>query len=390
MTILLRPERFRNTEAEINSEEDSCGFLLHGRIPSLDGLRALAVLLVLITHASQTRGFPRIGLPSNVLSRNDIGVEIFFVISGFLITTLMLRERQRTGALDVRAFYFRRILRILPAYCTFLIVVGCVEAMGHAPSITQYDWISALTYTVNFRRHPAWEIGHIWSLSIEEHFYLIWPAVVFTGIAFARFITATLLIGCFILRWMILFFAPRYSPMAELWTFTRLDTIAFGCALALLAWNYPWRQKLNRASEKTSLILLGAGTLVISNYVLSVRSAKYAIGIGYSLHAFLISYLLWCAIQRPSSYVGRVLAHPLIASIGIGSYSLYLWQQIFLVPQHHDMMRSFPQNILFACLAALVSYRYVERPFLGIKNRNAIPKGLPAEPSDLPIISAKP
>jgi peptidoglycan/LPS O-acetylase OafA/YrhL len=244
-----------------------------GRIPSLDGLRAVAVLLVLVAHGCQTAGFPKIPWIQWFGVRCAFGVEVFFVISGFLITSLLLRERQRSGRIDVKGFYVRRTLRILPAYACYLAVIWVMWMAGGA-TLGRRDWIAACTYTMNFLSHPAWEVGHTWSLSIEEHFYLIWPVAMLIGSAFALRAGVFFAVGCFVLRWVVMFVAPKYTPMAELWTFTRLDTISFGCLLALLTWHAPWRSALDRLCAIRWIVPAGVFGLLVSVFGLSVSALR--------------------------------------------------------------------------------------------------------------------
>lgn len=340
--------------------------LSRGRIPSLDGLRAVAVAMVLLAHACQTHGFPGTPLTRRIFMHGAIGVEVFFVISGFLITTLMLREMDRTGGVSIKSFYVRRILRIIPAYACFLGVILLLNVAGRV-HLQRRDWAAALTYTVNFVHAPTWEIGHVWSLSIEEHFYLMWPLVmVIGGALFARYLAAGLLVVCFAARWAVMLLAPGYTPMAELWTFTRLDTIACGCLLALIAWHAPGRAWLNRLAARSWLVGMAFVALVAS-LALSSISAKFSVGIAYTANSLLIAFLMWCAIDRHGSRLGRILNHKALIAVGVGSYSLYLWQQIFLNPHGNAFINQFPQNILFASAAAVISYSLIELPFLRLK-----------------------
>jgi peptidoglycan/LPS O-acetylase OafA/YrhL len=357
----------------LNSSPDSRVSLpmSHGRIPSLDGVRAIAVALVLLAHACQTHGFPATNFIRRVGMRGAIGVEVFFVISGFLITTLMLREMERTGAVKVKAFYTRRILRILPAYASFMVVLFLLSVVGPV-QLLHRDWIGALTYTVNFLHAPTWEIGHIWSLSIEEHFYLIWPLVIVIGGAVAaRRVAMFFIVACFVFRWLVLLAFPRsLVPMADLWTFTRLDTIAFGCLLALSVWDAPGRQALDRLASRNSFVLAGA-TALAASMIFSSFSAKFAIGIAYTINSASIAFLLWCAVRRNESLIGRLLNGRVLVMVGVGSYSLYLWQQIFLNPHKDAFINRFPQNLIFACAAAATSYLLIEKPFLRLKDRSS-------------------
>jgi peptidoglycan/LPS O-acetylase OafA/YrhL len=302
-------------------------------------------------------------------SRGPVGVDVFFVLSGFLITTLMLRELSRTGRISIRAFYIRRFLRIIPAYATLLFVVFVLERGGWS-ELTSRDWIAASTYTVNFLQHPAWEIGHVWSLSIEEHFYLAWPLLMATTAGLmGRRAALFAMIFCFVARWVIILFAPAYIPMAELWTFTRIDGIATGCLLAFLAWDATWRARLDRFGSNNWAVAAVASCLLAS-LVLS-RSGKFSVGVAYTLNACCIALLCWAIVQRSDSLLGRLFNHWSVRWIGVASYSLYLWQQLFLDHGKDSLLCSFPQNVVFAFAAALLSHWVVEKPFLKLKARFA-------------------
>jgi peptidoglycan/LPS O-acetylase OafA/YrhL len=138
-------------------------------IPSLDGLRAISISLVLLAHASLFPDFPkRLELTSHFAL---LGVRVFYVISGYLITTLLLRELTRSPRIDLRRFYFRRTLRIFPPYYVFLGCVALAGAMGIL-SMGGARWIPAVTYTSNILSTGSWFIGHSWTLSMEEQFYI--------------------------------------------------------------------------------------------------------------------------------------------------------------------------------------------------------------------------
>lgn len=338
-------------------------WLDHGRIPALDGLRAVAVLVVLVSHVQLTRGFPAVGFTRVIDRVGTVGVDVFFVLSGFLITSLLCREVERTHHVSLRAFYARRALRILPAYVSFLVFVGALSMSGRA-DIARRDWLAAATYTVNFRAHPAWELGHIWSLSIEEHFYLLWPPlfallprraaiVALTGVLFAEPI----------LRAGLLFWSPALASDMELWTFTRLDPIAAGCLLALLSRSHAGFEWLNRMARYWPV---AAGLLALA-LAGSLVSGKFDVDVAPSLIALSLALLVWAAVKAAP----RWLEAPALITIGIGSYSLYLWQEVFLNPRRAEWWTRFPQNLLFVVLFAVISYRVIERPFLRMKARKA-------------------
>ena len=148
------------------------------RIPSLDGWRAVSIIYVLCSHCPISEGFPAHLKPFFKLIFDDghLGVRCFFVISGFIITLLLLREQEKNGKIDLKKFYIRRCLRIFPVYYSFLFVVWLLQ------NTTQFSqptvvWLQNLTFTTGFG-FPAifsWPTWHLWSLAVEEQFYLIWP-----------------------------------------------------------------------------------------------------------------------------------------------------------------------------------------------------------------------
>src|ERR1700733_3368995 len=153
------------------------------RLPSLDGLRAVAISFVLLGHASHTALFPQAW--KSVLARlpalGHFGVELFFVISGFVITHSLANEERDNDTVSLRAFYVRRVLRILPPVAAYLLFVFVLQAAG-AIDLDRVEWVAALTFTRNFCA-GHWITGHLWSLAVEEQFYLLWPFM----FAFARF-----------------------------------------------------------------------------------------------------------------------------------------------------------------------------------------------------------
>lgn len=352
-----------------------------GQIPGLDGLRAVAVILVLMTHACQTAGFPRWTMFRSMLLRGEIGVDIFFVISGFLITTLLLRELERAGEVNLKRFYLRRGLRIMPAYLCLLAVVAIGQSTGYFQLRTR-DWIAASTYTMNFLHHPTWALGHCWSLSIEEHFYLLWPFVLFAGGAVWGWrVGLCWVAGCWLIRCAIAFGASHYlfpassewssvtltTQMAENWTFTRLDTITLGSLLALACRSVQGRAWLDWATRPWFVALY---LFVMAGAILSARSAKFNLCVAYTLNGVCITLLVWWLVQSKGT-ISRILSHPLLRTVGYGSYSLYLWQQLFLYPRHAGWIHQFPQNLGLVFIAAFLSFWLIERPMNQLKDRVA-------------------
>jgi len=145
------------------------------RLPSLDGWRALSILMVLGAHTTHTTGFPEELRPLFLwVFDGALGVRFFFCISGFLITYLMLQEAERTGRMSLRDFYVRRTLRILPVYFLYLAVLLGLQCTTPL-KLTAGEWAASLTFTADFAS-GQWLNGHLWSLAVEEQFYLLWRA----------------------------------------------------------------------------------------------------------------------------------------------------------------------------------------------------------------------
>jgi peptidoglycan/LPS O-acetylase OafA/YrhL len=149
-----------------------------GHIPSLNGWRAVAISLVMLDHARFTMGFPQDRIPNwsrIFFEQGNLGVRIFFVLSGFLITHLLLREAERLGSFSRRGFYIRRCLRILPVYFVYLGILAGLIALNVYGHEEASSWLGALTFTRNMVGPVSSYTGHFWSLAVEEQFYLIWP-----------------------------------------------------------------------------------------------------------------------------------------------------------------------------------------------------------------------
>ena len=201
---------------------------MNDRIPSLDGLRALSICCVLFAHLCGTRGFLPVASTRFTGDLGNLGVRIFFVISGFLITGLLLKEH-RGGGISLKRFYLRRTLRIFPAAFLFIGVAACLFPLRSG------DLAHALTYTSNYHPVHAWTMGHLWSLSVEEQFYLLWPAVVLLlAPVGAKWAALAAVVAAPLLRTVAYFhLGMSNEAVGEQFQFA-MDAIAAGCLLALL------------------------------------------------------------------------------------------------------------------------------------------------------------
>ena len=328
------------------------------RIPALDGLRALSITCVLLSHLTEIGSLPGHDMVHRVFGDlGNLGVRIFFVISGYLITRLMIEERRKSGTVSLRAFYVRRAFRILPP-CYALLAVLLAASLIHAR-----DLIPALTYTANYTFHsyPFW-VQHLWSLSVEEQFYLIWPAVfVLLGTGRAARISWMCLLAVPIIRLAEQAFAPHWYAVTINHTFeTTCDALATGCLLALVQERLLEQRWYARLLFSPAVYLLPVGIMMISALCVHPRFAQ---AVGYSALNLLIAMCVHRAMMRPEGIGGRLLNWGPVAYVGVLSYSLYLWQQVFIHPGS-----VFPLNVLGALVAAVLSYYVVEKPAHRMRN----------------------
>lgn len=320
------------------------------RIPSLDGLRAIAITLVIGAHAAQ-RGAPWIPpRPAGYLNfLSFVGVKIFFVLSGFLITSLLLAELRSTGTLSLRGFYWRRTLRIFPAMYVFLIVIGVGYLIGivriHGDS--PFKIVSAAAYVSDYIPLTGWPLHHTWSLSVEEQFYLLWPAALLvSGLRKAWILPVGLILLALVSR-AVSFDEFRFDSVS--------DSLAVGCLVAI--YRTPLESALLRAWPSVIrgkiLILLPILLLPLANPYSRHPYFSYLVGIPL-LNAALGIAMLGVIVQPPAW-----LNTPPMVGLGRLSYSLYLWQQPWVTDPRSGWLW-----LPAALLCAWLSFRFIERPVI--------------------------
>jgi len=336
------------------------------RIPSLDGLRAISIALVLFSHLAGTGGFPISAAAANPWSLGNFGVTVFFVISGFLITGLLLDELKRTDRIRLGRFYFRRTLRIFPPYFALLLLLAAGNALGWV-GVTRADLLHGATYTSNYYDARSWLVGHTWSLSVEEQFYLLWPAV----LLFARTRRAVLIAAATILlvpvirvaEWELL---PSVAHGVGYRFETIADALAAGCLLACV------RPRLHQSAVYMRALTSPAFVLVPVVAVLANLTHDHpllAFGAAMTVINLCIALCIdWC-VTFHQGRIGRVLNAAPLVFVGWISYSLYLWQQPFLNRESIHATAQFPLNVGLTIVAALGSYYIVERPSLQLRKR---------------------
>lgn len=339
---------------------------LAGRhLPALDGLRALAVFTVIVYH------FGISAVPG------DLGVSAFFVLSGFLITWLLLKEHRATGTIGVRQFYVRRVLRIFPAYYAFLAVSFAIDyARGHpwAPGVR---W-SAVLYGVNYytalHGPPPSSIAHAWSLGIEEQFYLLWPlllgGLLARGTRLAARVVAVLIAA--VVTWRCALLVGARVDHAYLYNAfdTRFDNLAVGCLLALCADAPAFQAVTARLTRSAVAPLVTLALLVASR---TGFGPAYHYTLGFTVDAVLVAVLIVQLLQLHGAGLWSWLESAPARFLGTISYPLYLWHAWGLTVGHHvhgaGAVGEFGAGVFASILAASGSYYAIERPFLAWKRR---------------------
>ncbi len=339
---------------------------LRRRLPSLDGLRALAISLVVVGHAHATAGAPpTLARVAAWLPSGHVGVELFFVISGFIITYLLNRELARDGSVSLAGFYYRRVFRILPALGLYLICVAGAQAVG-AVSLSPYEWLTSLTFTRNFMRGDGeWIIGHLWSLSVEEQFYVFWPVLFALVTPRARYLVAGALVALAPLARGLLI-ATHHAGFANNALISNVDFLMAGAALGLATSQRSHAVRPTKAFMMRVLAIGGSAALI----ALEQRFPSLLVhSLSPTLRALLFAVLIYSVVFAPSGWFVKLLNLRPIAFLGTISYSLYLWQQAFLVKEGYyglslGALTSFPWNLCVSVLLAFLSFRFFEQPAL--------------------------
>jgi peptidoglycan/LPS O-acetylase OafA/YrhL len=340
--------------------------LSSSRIPALDGLRAIAVFLVIFYH------FTYVWIPAS------LGVLAFFVLSGFLITWLLLKENEKSGTVSISGFYKRRALRIFPAfYCYWGGWLFLLLVTGH--KVCWPDVMSAFFYVSNYYQglfHPAGSyVTHTWSLAIEEQFYLLWPVSFYFGRHNLKRLSWCLagLIGSVWVYRLVLSLVFHVNQAYIYRAFdTRIDHLLVGCLTAVIVKRGVLRPLWRAISAKSYLPLLTIGLLSASSYY-TVSSTLYRDVVGFAIEPLLVAVLMIQLIifsqttawgwfdSKPMRYLGQI------------SYSLYLYHPAmgYMVFKRLAWLAAWERvgvALLVTIAMASASYYFIEKPFLRLKD----------------------
>ena len=346
----------------------------HGRIVALDGLRCLAVALVIAGHGVDAYWPDQAGaIWLAPLLNASLGVRLFFVLSGFLITSLLLREQQRRGEIDWQAFVLRRSLRIWPALYAYLLVMLLLSQAG-VLAISHGQFIAAGTFTWNYASiwiregtsQGSWFLGHLWTLALEQQFYLAWPlAIVALGWRRAGRLALVVPLLLPLLRVLWYFAVPAQRGLLGMMFHTAIDSILIGCAFALHQQRIRGWMAANPWAFPAALLFVFLVSPVIASLV-----RPYAVTVGFGLDAIGCGLLILAA-QHPLTAGARrwaaLLSRPWLVFFGTISYGLYLWQQPFLTAWNTTLSGRFPFCLVVILACAVISFFWIETPGLRAK-----------------------
>ena len=336
----------------------------------LNGLRAISVFLVIAMHLQSydffkeyhlIRFWPFLG--------GNAGVNLFFCISGFLITEILIRQKL-ANKLSLKVFIIRRTLRIFPLYYFFLAIVLLLTLL-HVITVSKVTLLASAFYFSNFLpvTHISTVLGHTWSLAVEEHFYLLWP-IIFIKCTI-KAIGKIILLGvalCILAYFIIICFGSGTLFRLYQFTIPAILPILFGSYLAYFK-NFSYK-KFEKMFSGFSFIIPVIAFLIIVLFP-SINSIFFPL-FNSVVYFFMIGYL----VQYQNSRVTNFLEYPALAYIGKISYGLYIWQGFFIGSGSHiDIVifgctiSKFPINLCLTFIFSVLSYHFFEQKFLKLKDR---------------------
>ncbi len=348
-------------------------------IKGFDGLRAFSIILVVFTHLgfwSSISANEFILILVSILN-GSTGVYIFFSISGFLITTILLKEKEKKGFVTIKNFYIRRFLRLLPAIIIFYFVLEMIMILGYLP-LNNIAMLFSISYLYNFvpAKFYIGELGHTWSLGVEEQFYILWPFIIhFFSKNTVIIISSILLLSCLVLPhfFYLIHFNHNmkdFTLQKVFWDTNRfyipaIGPIMLGAIIGCL--NYSTKI-FNIISKKKFFLLIAiiifCSQLYLPNFILIIIPQNI-------LKGFATSLILVYIYNNQEGILAKSLEFKPISYIGKISYGIYVWQGLFLRtgPGGGLIIQKFPLNIFLTFIFAVVSYEFIEKSVLKLKQK---------------------
>lgn len=349
-------------------------FSIPDRLPSLDGWRAVSIFFVLLQHSASMPGWPKFLNFGLLHSIGGVGVRFFFVISGFLITWLLIKEGKKYGNVSIKSFFVRRCIRIFPVLYTYLIAVGLLHYFGKI-TVTPVHYLIAGTFMCDIFKGGV-AFAHLWSLGVEEKFYLFWPVLFVLSFqkGFKKLINILLilLIAGPILRLLVSVYSLDNVPIFNSHSFiTIYDGLAIGCLGAILLSEFTIA--IGNFYKKHNYLLFIASAILIvlpaTFWQINLLKGLQPLQDTLQCSGFLIVMLQ--SILNPGFFVYKVLNLKFVQHIGVISYSLYIWMGIAELHNGHGIpihfLNMFPGWLLLVFLLAELSYNLIENPILKMK-----------------------
>jgi peptidoglycan/LPS O-acetylase OafA/YrhL len=340
-------------------------------IKGFNTLRALSITFVILSHLdvsdwllyhnSFTKSFWQ-------MVNGTFGVQLFFVISGFLITHLLLNEYSKTATIQIKHFFVRRILRLFPPLFVFFGLIGIANLFGYLTNAKE-SILYAIFYAYNYvpKVKYSFELGHLWSLGVEEQFYLVWPFFIYFVTKFKTrvlFVSSTLIIS------ILLLMIHQQKELFTDYYFTRWFIpasipILIGCLGAFINFSYAKQVK-----HFFSCPLVAWTTILILYSFPIYASEKYYLFNSTILSLAVIGVLLLFFHSQDKKWIKIIDFKPL-AYIGKISYGIYVYQGFFLRTGGGSELwfQQYPTNLIFTLILAVISYEFIEKPILKYKNR---------------------
>lgn len=332
-------------------------------IPSLDGLRFLSIVFVIIGHLGFQGQIPQFLKPfMPYIGNHALGVSIFFTLSGFLISSILFREYEKSNTIRLKRFYIRRFYRIFPPFYLYLLILLTLTLLNYIIVPLSEILYSAL-YIWNYVPSAFnWYVGHTWSLAVEEQFYLLWPFLIITltpkravKLALAFVVLAPLIrIGTY-------FFIPFFSTRLAMMFHTRTDFIFMGCLLAYAYRTDLWSKLYTNIAKFHLEKIAFISAFILTPYLTIIFKGKFQFVFGYSIEAFSLAIMLIWIVNQKDGIIFRFLNNKFTIHLGMLSYGIYLYQQLTIAMIKHFSITVF-QSLLLLYVIVLISYLFLEHP----------------------------
>lgn len=339
-----------------------------GEIPALNGFRAIAIGLVMLSHVGMEQAVP-----------GQFGVTLFFFLSGYLITSLLRREFLRSGTISFKAFYFRRAVRILPPLAFAIALAAAMSAGGLIPPLYYPGLITDALFLSNYMPLSGVPIG-LWSLAVEEHFYFLFPliALVLLTRGGARACAIFCAVACVVTLGVRIFEVSRLEDFTNVnfWTHTRIDSILFGSILAF--WNNPVIDGEDRLPGRWQSYVIGLALLA---FTFIYRDEAFRQTFRYTMQGVALIFLFNAAI-RDARYARRLLDAPALRFVAELSYTLYLVHSLIVrafkpLAIEYGPIPTMTAALLLSFAIAFLVYRWIEQPLA--RWRRQVERGWPAK-----------